>query len=249
MTAPDDDAVERAAARVRALLGQPFAFVEGGEGRYRLRLDDDRRRRPALTFDEAVFARLAGVGVLTPRQAGGWRLARTHLDAHTPPQGDRTEGRPGVVEGERMVAEPDGRLVRRRVNLNASPVAWLAARRDAAGRPFVERAEAAAAERLADDHARTGVNGRLTMDWSPTSRSGGAGWNGLDSAERARFAKVRLLRALEAMDRTARPVVEQICLRGCGLEQAERLLGLRPRTGRAHLTRGLRQLAEHYGLS
>jgi hypothetical protein len=241
----EEAALARTTTRARALLEQPFAFIEPTADGYRLRLDEDRRRRPALSFGEAVFAQLAQEGALATRPAGGWRLARTALP--TVEALDRA-GRPGVLEGERTVIDPDGRTVRRRANLAVTPLAWLAARRDAAGRPLLHPAEAAAAERLAADHAKAGTLGRLTMAWGE-ARGESGGWRGFDPAERVRFARVRLLDALGAMDPDARAVVEQVCLSSQGLEAAERALGLRARSGRERLLRGLRQLAVHYGLT
>jgi hypothetical protein len=243
---PDTTSPEvlRAAARARALLAQPLAYLEPAPDGYLLRLSEDRRRRPALKLQESVFAALAGEGVLSPRSAGGWRLSRTAAisDGAAPPP-----GRPGVIEGERLVSERDGRLVARRANLGESPVAWLARRKDGLGRPYLQPWEAGAAERLAADVARAGVIGRLTMDWSGGPRGSG-GWTGPDPAERNRFAKARVEAAMEAMTDDVRPLVTLVCLKNAGLEEAERALGLRRRTGRDRLQEGLRQLALHYGL-
>ena len=114
---------------------------------------------------------------------------------------------------------------------------------------MIAPAEAAAAERLADDQARAGTLGRLTMDWSAAPNAGGGRWSGFDDAERARFARNQFAEALAAMDPDARAVVEQVCLRHLGLAAAEQALGLRTRSGRERLLRGLQQLAVHYGLS
>ena len=44
-------------------------------------------------------------------------------------------GRPGVIDGRRDVIQADGRLVAHPANLGESPIAWLARRKDASGRP------------------------------------------------------------------------------------------------------------------
>ena len=242
----NEPATARIAARARALLQAPLAYVEPDGDRYRVRVDEDRRKRPALTFDEAVFRRLAGEGVLAARKPEGWRLAR---GAEPPAPDCGASPRPGLLESERAVFDPDGRLARRRVNLASSPLGWLSGRRDAAGRPLIGTAEAAAAERLADDQARAGSLGRLTMDWSTAPNPAAGRWNGLDAAERGRFARSRFAAALAAMDPDARTVVEQVCLRHLGLSATEQALGLKARSGRERLLRGLRQLAVHYGLA
>lgn len=234
----------RTAARARTLLEAPLAYVEAEGDRYRLRLDEDRRKRPALTFDETVFRLLAADGALAVRKPHGWRLARAVEPSLAADGGPR----PGLLEAERPMFGPDGRLARRRVNLASSPLGWLSGRRDAEGRPLIGAPEAAAAERLADDQARAGSLGRLTMDWSAAPNPATGRWNGLDGAERARFARTRFAEALAAMDPDARAVVERVCLRHLGLSATEQALGLKARSGRERLLRGLRQLAAHYGL-
>ena len=54
--------------RTRILLARPDAWIEPAEkdGRYRLRLSADRRRRPAMTLDEAAFRELAREPGLAP---------------------------------------------------------------------------------------------------------------------------------------------------------------------------------------
>lgn len=237
-----DDPVERAALRALTHLRQPAARLERAGASYRIRSGPDRRLRPVMALDAAVFAALAGRGVLSPR-GDGWVLARTAAAPDAP----SLAGRPGVVEGERETVDPDGGWVRRRVNLGESPVAWLARRRDARGRPWLSPAELAAAERLRADHEQTGVLGRLTMDWSGMPRSG-AGWTGIDPAERDRAAKQRLARALEAVGPSLRPVLERVVLNGSALEAAERSLDLPRRAGKTVLKLALERLAVHYGL-
>jgi DNA-directed RNA polymerase specialized sigma24 family protein len=153
-----------------------------------------------------------------------------------------------VLEGERTVALPDGRFAPRRANLGESPIAWLLRRRDARGRPWLTPAEAAAAARLRDDHERCAVLGRLTMDWSGMPRSG-AGWSGVDPAERDRAAKQRVVDALASAGPGLREVLEQVVLRGSALEAAERVLDLPRRSGKTLLKLALHRLVEHYGMN
>lgn len=208
------------AARAAALLGRPGVWLEASGGAYAVRVGPDRRRRPLLRLDAASVAELS----LSPRPEGGWTLA--------PPP-----GRPGVIEGERLVAGPDGRVEARRANLGESPIAWLARR------GWLTPAEAAAGERLREDFHRAGTLGRLTMNWDAGPKGS---LRGLEPAERARAAKDRIARALAAAGPGLREILEHVCLAGSALEAAERALGLPRRSGKAVLKLALQRLAAHY---
>lgn len=236
--------LDRAAARAEAALARSGAWLDPAPDRgggYLVRLAPDRRRRPALRFDEAVFASLAEAPGLRPRAQGGWTL-RPRAASAPPPQA----GRPGVLLGARAVAEADGRPVVRAANLGESPLAWLARRRDADGRPWLDRAELAAAERLREDVERAGLIGQLTMSWDAGPRAGGALGLGLDPAERAIAAKARVRAALGAVGPGLDAVLERICLTGSSLDAAERALHLPRRTGKTMLKLALQRLAAHY---
>ena len=132
---------KRMLERARSLLDRPGAWLDQSGGAYPLRLGGDRRGRVVLTLDEAAFRALIERPGLRRRDGGGWLprptpAANTSLSPSPPP------GRPGLIEGERAVMEPDGRLTTRRATLGESPVAWLARRKDASGRPWLSAAEA-----------------------------------------------------------------------------------------------------------
>jgi len=232
--------LDRLATRAADGLARPGAFLEAAGGGYALRLTPDRRRRPLLLIEEAVFLRLVTDPGLKPRAAGGWIAASLPGPPPPPP------GRPGVVIGERPVIEADGRSGVRAANLGESPIAWLARRRDANGQPWLTPQEAAAGERLRDDFYRAGSVGRLTMDWSGMARAGGGAR--VDPAERARAAKGRVAAALEAAGPGLREMLERVCLGGSALEAAERNLGLPRRAGKTVLKLALGRLAQHYRL-
>ncbi|MCC7267348.1 MAG: hypothetical protein IT546_08410 [Caulobacteraceae bacterium] len=236
-----NDIAERLAARAAQVLRRPGAWLATSGDGYAVRGSADRRRRSLLTLDEAAFAALARTPGLKARPDGGWTLAARPA----PPPPDRA-GRPGMIEGERAVVEDDGRLTPRRVNLGESPVAWLARRKDAAGRPWLDPREAAAGERLREDFHRAGLIGRMTMSWDAGPRSRGGRSAGLEPAERARAAKARIAAALEAAGPGLRGVLEQVCLAGSALEAAERALGLPRRSGKTLLKLALGRLADHY---
>lgn len=239
MLETQDEAVVRQAVE---RLSRPGAWLDGDGGRYRVRTGADRRRRPLMTLDEAAFAALVRHPGLAPRREGGWRLVQAGCAAPPPPP----PGRPGVIEGERVVIEADGRITPRRANLGASALAWLAGRRDANGRPWLEPRHLSAAERLSADHEMAGVIGRLTMSWDAGPKGGAARGRGVEPAERARAAKARLAAALAALDPGERAVVERIVLAEHPLEAVERHLGLPRRTAKTVLKAGLQRLAAHY---
>jgi hypothetical protein len=229
---------ERLAARAAAALTRPGVFVEDTGGAYLVRASPDRRRRPLMRLDETAFRRLAQRPGLKARKDGGWTLLAQPAPPPSPPP-----GRPGVIEGEVLVAEPDGRLVPRRANLGESPIAWLA-RRDQ-----LTATEAAAGERLREDFHLAGTLGRLTMAWDAGPKAKGGRGSGVEPAERARAAKDRIARALAAAGPGLKEMLEHVCLAGTALEAAERSLGLPRRSGKTVLKLALQRLASHYGLA
>lgn len=242
-----DDEVQRRADRAADLLARRGAWLTAQGAAYAVRATDDRRRRPLMTVDEAVFRRLVRAPGLRPKPRGvpgeeGWIIAgRQDPSSPAPPA-----GRPSLIEGERLVAEPDGRLVKRRANLGESPLEWLARRKDGEGRPWLDAVELRAGEKLRDDFQLAGTVGRLTMAWDAGPRAKGGRGPGLEPVERARAAKARVHAALEAVGLDLRGIVQHVCFAGTALEAAERSLGLPKRTGKHALKTALGRLAEHY---
>jgi hypothetical protein len=239
------DPTEQAVGRAARALARPGAWLDPDGADYALRQGPDRRRRPLMRLDEAVFAALTRTPGLRPRSGGGYVLARLGQPPSTPP----APGRPGVIEGVRTVRDGDGALRQRRVNLGESPIAWLAQRKDGAGAAWLTPREAAAGEKLREDFHKAGTIGRLTMDWSagPRGRAGRGG--GLaDPVDRAIQAKSRVRAALEAVGPGLDRILELVCFRGSALDAAERDLGLPRRSGKAVLKLALQRLAIHYGI-
>lgn len=235
------------ADRARALMARPDAWIEecaaARGGGYALRLGPDRRARARLTLDEAAFRALVADPGLRLRAGGGWTARPAAGDSAAPPP-----GRPGMIEGEHVVMGADGRAEIRRANLGESPVAWLARRCDAQGRPWLDPAEAAAGERLRSD-AEIALSGpSLTMRWDALPRSGAGSATQAEPGDRAMAAAHRVEAALTACGPGARRMVEHVCVRGSSLRLAEDALGLRRRRGKLVLKQGLRALAAHYGI-
>lgn len=225
------------------MLEQPGVWLDTAPCGYAVRRGRDRRGRVVAALTEAEFRALAAEPGLRARAGGGWSLRAS---------GDRTEpppppGRPGLIPGQRLLMEADGRLTSRPANIARSPVAWLAARKDADGRTFLGPAEVAAAERLGFD-AETALKGpSLTMRWDALPRSGGGSAARMEPGDRAMAAARRVEAALSACG-PARGMVEYICIRASALQVAEQGLGLRRREGKALLRQGLKALAAHYGI-
>jgi len=231
--------------RLRTLLARPGAWIEAAPepGRYRLRLSPDRRRRPALTLDEAAFRELARAPGLAVREGGGWK-ARAGAVPPGPPDG----GRPGFVAGTRPVTAPDGTVKARPVNLGESPILWLARRKDASGRPWLSPAEVAAGEKLRADAELASMGPSLTMRWDALPRGGAGQGAPTGPGERALAARRRVQAALGAVTPGRRAMLERICLHGSSLQLAEQGLGLRRRQGKTVLKQALTDLAAHYGI-
>ena len=230
-------------SRARRLLARRDGWIEALADGYGIRPGGDRRSRVVLTFGEAVFLQLVETPGLRLRSGGGW-VARTTSSEQIPPA---APGRPGLIEGARVVMELDGRAVPRRANLGQSAVAWLARRRDEQGLPWLGAAHVAAAARLGLD-AETAARGpSLTLRWDALPRAGGGSALRAEPGDHALAAARRVEAALSACG-SARPMVEAICIRASALQAAERDLGLRRRDGKLLLRKGLTALASHYGI-
>lgn len=227
------------ADKARRLLRRPGAWLDAAGPSYALRVSPTRRGRVLLTLDEAAFRLLAVDPGLKTRAGGGWVAIRPETE-----EPDRA-GRPGVIEGERAMVEPDGRVVRRRANLGVSAVAWLARRRNAEGRPWLGPAEVAAAERLGLEAEWALAGPSLTLRWDALPRSGGGSAARAEPGDRALAASRRVEAALAACG-PDRGLIEAICIRASTLQAAEQDLGLGRRTGKQALARGLKALAAHY---
>lgn len=229
--------------RARILLARPGSWLEAAGAGYALRLAPDRRSRVHLTLDEGAFRDLIATPGLVARREGGWTLRRASSPRTAP-----EPGRPGMIIGERAVMQPDGRLSPRPANLGESPLAWLARRKDADGKPFLTPAQLAAGERLRAE-AETALKGpSTTMRWDALPRSGAGSAARVEPSDYALGAARRVEAALVACG-VRRAMVERICIHGTSLQLAERGLGLKKREGKRLLIAGLDLLVRHYRLA
>lgn len=232
--------------RVRSLLARPGAWIDVAPqpGVYRLRLGPDRRRRAAMTLDEATFRALADEPGLAVRKGGGW----TARAGAQPSRAASPGGRPGFVEGARALTGPDGTLKTHAANLGESPILWLARRKDASGRPWLAPAEVAAGEKLRTDAELASLGPSLTMRWDALPRGGAGQGAPSGPTDRALAARRRVHGALAAVTPDRRAMLERICIHGSSLRLAEQGLGLRRRQGKTVLKHALADLARHYGI-
>lgn len=230
--------------RARRLLARPGAWIEAAGESYVVRVGGDRRARVLAMLDEPALRQLIEAPGLRARPGGGWTVRRPS----SPKTGTSPEpGRPGVIEGVRAVIQADGSLHTRHANLGHSPVAWLARRLDADGKPWLSAAEVAAADRLGRE-AEVALSGpSLTMRWDALPRAGGGSATKAEPGVSALSAGRRVEAALTACG-PARAMVEAVCIRASALQAAETGLGLRRREGKHLLKQGLAELARHYGL-
>lgn len=226
--------------RARRLLARPQGWIEGQpDGGYGLRAGPDRRARVLLRIGEGVFRRLAEQPGLKVRPGGGWIADRPERPAEAP-----AAGRPGMIDGVRAIMDIHGGMHLRRANLGHSAIAWLAARKDTEGCPWLTAAQVAAAHRLAGD-AETALRGpSVTMRWDALPRAG-AGGTPRRADPGATAAAARVEAALAACG-AARGLIDAVCIRASALQAAEQELGLRRRAGKQLLREGLASLALHY---
>lgn len=222
------------AARARATLARPGAWLDRSGDLWMVRIGPDRRRRPLMRIEADGVDQLRREPGLLPRPDGGWVLA------------GRAEGAPGRIMAEVLARGPNGREARLTANRGESPIAWLARRKGLDGQPWLSPAQVMAAERLREDFEQTGVLGRLTMDWMASPRDRAA--RGPCGAPRVSSARGRVRKALEAVGPGLREMLEEICLYGSALQAAERTLGAPARSGRTTLRLALDRLARHYRL-
>lgn len=148
-------------------------------------------------------------------------------------------------------ARPDTESARAQPVFNdaESPLSWLRARRDKSGRPLISDEQFVAGEKLRRDHERSLLAGRVTANWDFSASASRTGFNAsAEVSDGAMAARQRYHKALEAVGPELASILVQVCCLSAGIEQAERILDLPPRSGKAVLGLALTALARHYGL-
>jgi len=134
-------------------------------------------------------------------------------------------------------------------NLNESPLAQLARRRNRDGRPFLEEPEVRAGERLRADYTRGQIMPRLGANWNEAVSSGrrGSSENGIaELTDAALAARQRVDRALSAVGPELAGVLVDVCCFLKGLERVEIERGWPVRSAKVVLKTALAALSRHY---
>ena len=129
-----------------------------------------------------------------------------------------------------------------------SPLSWLRTRKDKAGQPLISEAQYLAGEKLRMDFERALMARRTTTNWDVAGAPSRGGNAMAELSDGAIAARQRYMKALEAVGPELSSILTQVCCLSAGLEQAERVLNLPQRSGKAVLGLALTALARHYGL-
>lgn len=142
---------------------------------------------------------------------------------------------------------PDAQLV----NESESPLAWLARRKDANGRPMIDAAQFAAGERLRADFTRAAMTPRIGANLTSPVAHGrrGGGSTAEHFSDLVIAAKERLDRALDAAGPEFSGLLLDVCCFLKGLETVEHERGWPRRTSKIVLGLALDRLARHYGFA
>jgi Domain of unknown function (DUF6456) len=137
-------------------------------------------------------------------------------------------------------------------NENESPLYRLFARKDSLGRPMISEFQFAAGERLRVDYERAHFASRITSSWE--GERIGTSYIAISDnriallSDSAIDARRRVHNAFDAVGPELSGVLYYMCCLVGGLEQAERMLDLPQRSGKAVLAIALTRLARHYRL-
>ncbi len=134
-----------------------------------------------------------------------------------------------------------------------SPIMRLFFSKDRKGKPFIDADQVAAAERLRRDFEYSRLQPKMTMSYAEPTASSGQHWRASDNhisnlTDGALGARQRLASALECLGPELTSITYHVCCLASGLEFAERLLAIPPRSGKVVLAIALSKLARHYGL-
>ncbi len=135
------------------------------------------------------------------------------------------------------------------VNEAESPLAWLARRKGADGRPFLEAAQIEAGERYRRDIEQAQILQRVTANWETSATASRRGVDaGVVVTEIAMDARKRLARAHDAVGPDLAGLLTDVCGYLKGLETVESERGWPARSSKVVLKIALGRLARHYGI-
>jgi hypothetical protein len=136
------------------------------------------------------------------------------------------------------------------VDLDESPLAWLARRKGKDGKPLLSAAEVAAGEKLRADFTRGQMSPRVTANWESAVSSGrrGGGGSVAELTEAALAARMRVSRAIDAVGPELSGALIDVCCFLQGVADVEKARGWPARGAKLVLGLALTRLARHYGL-
>lgn len=138
-------------------------------------------------------------------------------------------------------------------NDSESPLYRLFCRKDRHGNSTISEFQFAAGERLRIDYECANFERRITSSWEG-ARTGTTNYGSISDnriatlTDKAIDARRRVHHAFDAVGLELSGVLYYICCLAGGLEQAERMLQLPQRSGKAVLAIALTRLARHYRL-
>lgn len=136
------------------------------------------------------------------------------------------------------------------VNEAESPLAWLARRKGANGKPFLDHAQVDAGERFRRDIEQAQILQRVTANWEVSAAGARRGADaGVVVTEIAMDARSRLVRAYDAVGPELAGLLTDVCGYLKGLETVESERGWPARSGKVVLRIALDRLAQHYGIA
>ena len=235
---------ELSPALVAMLRREQLVEAEDAHGVARLRLSPKGRRwlkRQGLHAPEAA--------VKASPAAGGAQKTKKH-------KAGANRGNDGKRDIQRLLIRDaeTGALREVEVNVRENPLMWLARRKDAAGRAYLEPHHVAAGERLRREYETACMQPNITSSWnaalaaSDRRRLKGGPRDPFPFAERVLAARERVHAALAAIGPELADVVVAVCCLGHGIEAAERALNWPRRSARLVLKIALERLADFYGL-
>jgi hypothetical protein len=197
-------------------------------------------RRPVATAEVRLVVAMCAKGLLVERPGGGLMLSAA------------TSGDPDLRPAH-MLIEPGATPSAPAINRAENPLAWLRSRKDARGRPLIGDEQFMAGERLRADYERARMQRRITSSWELLIDAGSGRSTMSDNriatlTDNALAARQSVNRALQAVGPELAGILVEVCCLAAGIEQAERLLNLPQRSGKAVLALALTSLAWHYGL-
>ncbi|TVR07678.1 MAG: ATPase [Salinarimonadaceae bacterium] len=162
---------------------------------------------------------------------------------------DATEGFAAQHRRTQMKTLDGG--ARARVNRDESPLARLAARRDANGAPLIDAARLQAGERLRNDLTLAGIMPGIGLDWDRfgAGAGGGSGARAADPTQTRIAARQRVARIVERLGAEDADLLVDLCGFLKPIAEIERERGWPVRSAKVVIARALGRLAEHYGIA